>query len=105
MKECPECGSTVDGIQCPKCGYTESPNPGNKTDWWRCSDTDPDGNRCTKPGSISAGTHGTGPWYCPDHFPPWRKRGYEKTAPPGGFRAFDDVFRRNRIPNDGSLIE
>lgn len=66
---CPECGDPLarSGV-CGSCGYGR-----NKTqarivdpDWHRCANVDR-GMRCAKPGSVSHGTHGGGPWYCPTH--------------------------------------
>jgi len=42
------------------------------------------GQRCAKPGTLSEGQKGEGPWYCSAHFPPFRGRTYSalpKTRP------------------------
>jgi hypothetical protein len=109
MKDCPECSTPVDGMTCPKCGYTEDPSSNAKNssgDWWRCAHAYVGGERCDKPGSLSSSTHGTGPWYCHEHFPPFMKwNQVQRSEPPGGFDALKEVLRKNRPPNDGQLIE
>ena len=72
---------------CPVCGWDK---PGRKEvdhspDWWRCCDVDRNGNRCGLPGALSESTRGSDRWYCYQHFPPFRTRGYTRTPPPDGF--------------------
>lgn len=85
----PECFNRLDSkaVSCPVCGWDKpntkagAPNPL----WWRCCDVDRDGNQCANPGSLSEGTRGGDRWFCAVHFPPFKTRGYKRTAPPPGF--------------------
>lgn len=81
MRDCPECGFAVDGLVCPRCGA------GNTT--FLCCNVER-GQQCAKLGTLSSSTTGGGPWYCADHFPPFKGRGSKREAPPMGF----DALRR-----------
>jgi hypothetical protein len=89
MKDCPTCGSVVDGPYCLKCaaGKPAAPSKGHDQNWWRCADTDAQGNRCSKPGTLTESTRGSDRWYCHQHFPMFRGRGYGsvRTPPPTGW--------------------
>lgn len=102
---CPDCnvGLKSSATSCP-CGW-KSPtaptstagtgygarNNGVDPDWWRCADV-MFGNRCAKPGGMSHGTHGGGPWYCRDHFLGNSDPG-PRFVPPGGFKEMHDLVK------------
>lgn len=84
MKDCPQCGYAVDGPVCPKCGEGNSKSDARSInlDWWRCFDTDRNGNRCSKPGSLSESVKGSDRWWCHTHFPMFRSRNTGNAIPP-----------------------
>jgi hypothetical protein len=92
----PQCNNVLStkAVTCPACGW-DKPGRENPIDpqWWRCSDTDQAGNRCAKPGSLSESTRGGGPWFCHQHYPPFRSRGYVRTPPPQGFQKIGALAR------------
>ena len=108
MKDCPVCGTTVDGPTCPKCSPAKQ---GFEAHWWRCSDTDRDGNRCSKPGAFCMGTMNRGqngkgddgPWFCAAHFPPFRgwHSGVMTPPPPG----WNSAIKRPPLRLVGAIAE
>lgn len=80
MRDCPSCGSTVDGLSCGRCGYSEGgkAQPVRDPLWWCCSH-EMLGTRCNKPGTVTQNVQGTERWFCHEHAFP-ASRG-EKSAP------------------------
>jgi hypothetical protein len=69
MRDCARCGKPVDGDTCAACGYgvpVGKASAWHDPLWWCCANVE-QGQRCNKPGGISHGTHGGGPWYCRQH--------------------------------------
>jgi hypothetical protein len=91
MRDCPQCGSPVDGLRCGACGYGDVGAPQHPFDplHFACASVDR-GQRCASPGSISSSTSGSGPWYCYRHAPAFRALTSDRTHPPQGF----DALRR-----------
>lgn len=97
MKNCPTCGTYVDGDVCPRCNTgkpTHHGKPDFDPEWWRCVNTDTRNARCSKPGALSDSTYGKGPWYCAQHFPGFHKHAGAKTEPPGGWDALHRMYAR-----------
>jgi len=67
MRDCPHCNIPVDGLTCPKCGFTEATTIGMAASWQCCHDSR--GQRCANAGVYSPSTHGGGPWFCQQHHP------------------------------------
>lgn len=88
---CPDCGETLRGNACGSCGYGKK-SAGKDVDphWYRCSN-EARGQRCSKPGSVSHGTHGTGPWLCWQHFTGNAPTG-DFVPPPSGFRSIAQII-------------
>lgn len=98
MRDCPKCGTMVDGVQCGRCGYREptavADDPDRITITYaggvtvsvsRCCNME-HGLRCAKPGTLSSSTHPSKDtqWYCADHYPPFvtRRLGRDQAALP-----------------------
>jgi len=84
----------LSGGVCSGCGYGRSKqSTSTPVDPRRhlCCHEDR-GQLCTKPGALSSSTHGAGPWYCADHFPPLRSG--SKSTPPGGFESLRGLTKR-----------
>ena len=77
MKTCPKCKTKnpLGAIECDHCGVVfahirgNEPAPVDRSCPWNDH-----GVICGKPGSLSDGTLGLGPWYCSDHY--WQLKGY-----------------------------
>ena len=102
MKDCKQCGARVDGLDCPKCGYTENLKTKSDQDptWWQCSNV-VDGQRCSKPGSMSHSTRGGGPWFCRQHFFPQDATYVTRASGPRKLDA-EAVAERLAIQSEGS---
>jgi hypothetical protein len=87
MRECPTCGAVVDGLYCLKCSAGKTAKA-TDPDWWRCADTDAQGQRCSRPGALTESTRGAERWHCHLHYAPFRGRGYgiKRAPPPQGWR-------------------
>lgn len=118
MRDCPVCKAFVDGPTCQQCGYgapkAAKSAPVNP-DWWRCADVDREGSRCAKPGPLTESTRGSDRWYCYQHYPPFRSRGYARSEPPAGWKnavhkpnarqiasIAEDLLERQAIQGEGS---
>lgn len=86
--ECPECNKVLyERARSCSCGWgKKKESAGKDVDWWRCTDVQ-FGQRCSKPGALSDSTFGTGPWYCAQHYPGFKRAGKAATrdAPVGIF--------------------
>jgi hypothetical protein len=113
MRDCPRCNAPVDGDNCTLCGWHE-PGVETKADLERhlCHSTDGQGNRCRAPGALADSTLGSDQWWCHRHFPPFRARNFNRTAPPTGWRKplharraadlLEDAAERLAIQQEGS---
>ena len=82
-----DCNYSLDSraIACPECGAERPKSTGEAPrdqNWWRCCDTDRNGNRCSKPGSLSESVKGSDRWWCHTHFPMFRSRNTGNSIPP-----------------------
>lgn len=69
MRDCPQCGTPVDGPICGNCGSREKggrAGSGHDRNANRCA-WNANGERCRYPGTLSHSTLGQGPWYCAGH--------------------------------------
>lgn len=70
-RECPDCGDKIHAkaVSCA-CGWREKPRARSTTPEFdtQCSHYSDRGYRCNKPGCVSEGTNGSGPWWCSDHY-------------------------------------
>ena len=101
MRDCPKCGDPIADRQdaCSGCGWTK---PGRKAAaaafdplHFLCSHEDR-GERCAKPGTLSSSTLGGGPWFCAEHFPPFKAAAAPRyhQAPAGFFRSVRTLLPR-----------
>lgn len=86
MRDCPTCSAPIDGLYCQTCGPATKKTSPVDPDWWRCYDVDHAGARCAKPGALTDGTRGADRWWCYQHYPPFRSRGYGRSTPPAGWK-------------------
>lgn len=94
-RHCPQCASTLKPDGSCECGYGAKPkSQGHDPDWWRCTDTDQAGARCSKPGSLSMSTRGGGPYFCSGHFPPFRGGKHGVGPTPGLFANLRSLTRQ-----------
>lgn len=94
MLDCPQCKLPLanNAVCCNGCGWSR-PGAASAASHFLCSHEDR-GQRCSAPGSFSSSTLGGGPWFCSDHFPPFRNwNSGQRTPPPATFRAIAAKLR------------
>jgi hypothetical protein len=87
-------------VACNGCGWSK---PGAKKAAlphlrYGLCEHDDRGQLCAKPGSLSSSTLGSGPWFCSEHYPPFRGMRSSHTPPPAGFRTLRSALPKRPDP-------
>ena len=108
MRSCPRCSQPIgeEARSCEGCGWKDRRSgQADRFDPFRfvCSHEDR-GQRCANVATMSQSTLGGGPWFCHEHFPPFRSIGAERyRAPAGVFRSLKSLLPK--APDPESLAE